>query len=123
MAEINRVVMGRRTVTHIRGRVFRFAPKAKRKGMVKPANAERRVVCVLNSHDTALLEYWQTGQRCHGPLCRHEHLTRESVNALVLDGVLKFIPGSGRNVAGYIYGRTWKPAPSGPEREKVMQLV
>ncbi len=132
MAEIRRVQIGQRIETHIRGRVFRYAPKAKKR---KPGQiAERRVVCVLTTHDGQLLEHWGVGQRCHGGDCRHIHLTRAVVNSLERDGVLRFVPGSGRNVAAYTFGRTWKAIPSGgPQAENsrrspreyvtVMQLV
>lgn len=50
------------------------------------------------------------------------HQTREAVEGLVRDGILKWV-GAGKNVAAYSYGRTWKGVPSGPNRMKVMQLV
>lgn len=121
MAEVQVVQLGTKVSTRIRGRVFRFAPKARRK---EPRKApERRVVCVLDVHAGRLLEHWSQGQACHGPTCQHRHLTRETVADLVRDGVLRYVPDSGKNVAVYTQGRTWKGVPSGPMRVKVMQLV
>jgi len=48
-------------------------------------------------------------------------MTREAVAAMVRADILRFIPGSGNNVAAYSYGRTWKAVPS--DNVKVMQLV
>ncbi len=121
MAEIQTVQVGSKVSTRIRGRVFRFAPKAKRRS--EPRSQERRVVCVLDVHAGRLLEHWSLSQACHGPTCQHKHLTRETVGELVRDGVLRYVPDSGKNVAVYTQGRTWKGVPSGPERMKVMQLV
>jgi len=102
--------------------VFRFAPKAKRDGNVtRSVSKEARRVCVLNEQDSGLLEHGGVGQPCHGPKCRHSHLTREAVEKLVQENILRYVRGSGRNVAGYSYGRTWKAVPS--DNVKVMQLV
>jgi len=122
MAEFQRVQIGARVETRIRGRVFRFAPKAKRApDEPRASSKELRRVCVLSEHDSGMLEHGGVGQPCHGPRCRHSHLTREAVQKLVHDGILRYVPGSGRNVAGYTYGRSWKAIPS--DGVKVMQLV
>ena len=92
-----------------RGRVF-----AKRKQSDHPASRERRRVCVLSEYSTRLVELWGIRQPCSGPTCDHKHLTREAVNALVGDGILRFVRGSGRNVAGYVYGREWRKMPCWP---------
>lgn len=120
MAQIQQVQTGARIETHVRGRVFRYAPQLP-KGQ-RPSSKERRRICVLSHHSGRLMEHWGYGEECHGPTCHHTHLTREAVDGLVRDGVLKYI-GDGRNVASYTFGRTWKGAPSGNERVKVMQLV
>jgi len=125
MAHIEHVQTGVRVKTHIRGRVFRFAPKQSSSkhqfGVVK--SRERRRVCVLSRQAGQMLEHWQEGQPCFGPKCTHTHQTREQVDALVVEGVLRYVPGSSNNVAAYSFGREWKGVPSGPERMKVMQLV
>ena len=121
MAQIERVQTGLRVETHIRGRVFRFAPKAKHPAKV--ISRERRRVCVLSAHDGRMLEHWDSSQACFGPGCRHVHQTRAEVDKLVAEGILRYLPGSMRNVAAYSFGRTWKGVPSGPSRVKVMQLV
>ena len=118
MAEIQRLQTGNRTKTHIRGRVFRYAPQKKAK---EKRAKELRIVCILNHHDGRLLEHWSVSQPCHGPKCQHAHMTRDTVTALVKDGVLRLVPGSNGNVAAYSYGRTWKAVPS--DNVKVMQLV
>ena len=126
MAQIERVQTGLRVETHIRGRVFRFAPKAKRSAYGDRAvtvSKERRRVCVLSAHDGRMLEHWDSSQACFGPGCRHVHQTRAEVDKLVAEGILRYLPGSMRNVAAYSFGRTWKGVPSGPSRVKVMQLV
>lgn len=117
MAKIEHVQTGLRVETRIRGRVF--APRSKK----AKAPRERRMVCVLNRHDGRMLEHWDTSQPCFGPQCRHSHQTREEVQRLVADGILRYMPGSNNNVASYSFGRTWKGVPSGLERMKVMQLV
>lgn len=123
MAEITRLVLDGEVITQIRGRVFKFGRKKVRRDGV-PKVAEKRTVCVLNQHDGANLEHWNKGQSCHGADCRHSHMTRAAVDSLVRDGILRFAAGSGKNVAVYSYGRTWKAVPSGgPQAEKVMQLV
>jgi hypothetical protein len=115
MATIQTTQTGKAVKTEVRGRVFRYAPVAKSK--------ERRRVCVLSSWAGAMLDRWGIDQPCHGPRCTHGHQTRDAVDVLVRDGVLKYI-GVGRNVATYSYGRTWKGVPSGgPMGPKVMQLV
>jgi hypothetical protein len=117
MAQIQVTQTGDRIETRIRGRVFRYAP-------VAPRSKERRRVCVLSSWAGAMIERWGVEQPCHGPKCTHTHQSRDAVNALVKDGVLRFIPGSESNVATYTYGRTWKGiASGGPLGPKVMQLV
>ena len=121
MAEIQRVQMGARVETRIRGRVFRFAPKAKRTDGARTATREARRVCVLSRHDGRLLEHWDQSQPCHGPRCNHTHMTREAVAAMVKADIMRFLPGSNGNVAAYSYGRTWKALPS--DNVKVMQLV
>ena len=125
MAEIQRVQIGARVETRIRGRVFRFAPKrvdGDRHGdRSRMASKERRRVCVLSRHDGRMLEHWGEGQPCHGARCSHTHMTREAVTAMVTNGILRFVPGSGNNVAAYSYGRSWKAVPSAGV--KVMQLV
>lgn len=131
MAHIERVQTGVRVETHIRGRVFRFAPrdkgKAKRSASgdrtVTVRSKERRRVCVLSSHSGRMLEHWGEAQQCFGPKCTHTHQTREHVDRLVAEGVLRYVPGSSNNVAAYSFGREWKGVPSGTERMKVMQLV
>lgn len=113
MAEINVLITSGRVVTHIRGRI-----------MQKPvvASKERRRICVLTARGGNELEMWAINQPCFGPGCFHTHQTRDAVSALVNDGILKWV-GTGRNMAAYSFGRTWKAMPSGPAREKVMQLV
>jgi hypothetical protein len=49
-------------------------------------------------------------------------LSRDVVDGLVREGILRYV-GTGRAVAGYTYGRTWKGVQSGSNREKVLQLV
>jgi hypothetical protein len=120
MAQIEHVQTGSRVETHVRGRVFRYAPQLPKQQ--RPASKERRRICVLSHHTGRLMEHWGYGEECHGPTCHHTHLTREAVDQLVRDGVLKYI-GTGRNVASYSFGRVWKGMPSGNERVKVMQLV
>ena len=122
MAHIEHVQTGVRVKTHIRGRVFRFAPKAKRTVTI-PRSRERRRVCVMSTHDGRMLEHWSEGQPCFGPRCTHTHQTREQVDRLVAEGILRYVPGSSNNVAAYSFGREWKGVPSGTERMKVMQLV
>jgi hypothetical protein len=114
MAQIQTTQTGERIETVTRGRVFRYAPSA-------PKSKERRRVCVLSSFAGAMLERWGIDQPCHGPRCTHGHQTRDAVETLVKDGVLRYV-GIGRNVAAYSYGRTWKGVVSGG-LEKVMQLV
>ena len=114
MAKISTIRTGLRVETTIRGRVFRYAP-------VAPRSKERRRVCVLSSWSGAMLDRWGIEQPCHGPRCTHSHHTREAVDALVRDGVLKYL-GRGRMVATYTYGRTWKGVLSA-RVAKVMQLV
>ncbi len=119
MADFAHVQTNGRVETFGRGRVF-----AKRKQSDPPASQERRRVCVLSEGSMRLVECWGIRQPCAGPTCDHKHLTREAVNALVGDGILRFVHGSGRNVAGYTYGREWRGVPSGgPMGPKVMQLV
>ena len=116
MAQIHKTQTGDQVKVQVRGRVFRYAP-------VAPRSKERRRVCVLSSWSGAMLDRWGINQPCHGPNCTHTHQTREAVDVLVRDGVLRYI-GQGRNVASYSYGRTWKGVPSGsPLGPKVMQLV
>ena len=123
MAHIEIVVTGPKVETHIRGRVFRYAPKRKKQDM-QPASRERRRVCVLDRHTGRLLEHWQHAQPCFGPRCTHRHYTRDEVAKLVRDGILRYVPGSNRNVAAFSFGRTWKGVPSGSKMgPKVMQLV
>ena len=105
--------------------MFRYAPQAKRKAMggQPERSKERRRVCVLSEQDGRLLEHFHVEHRCYGH-CTHHHQTRDEVDKLVRDGVLRYVPGSERNVATYTYGRTWKGVPSGgPLGPKVMQLV
>ena len=122
MAHIERVQTGLRIETRIRGRVFRFAPKAKRVH-VQAKSKERRRVCVLSAYAGRMLEHWETEQACFGPKCTHTHQTRLEVDRMVAEGILRYVPGSERNVAAYSFGRTWKGVPSGLEKVKVMQLV
>jgi hypothetical protein len=122
MAHIERVQTGEKVETHIRGRVFRFAPKVKRSRNVS-RNKERRMVCVLNRYEGQMLERWSVSQACFGPTCNHTHQTRAQVDELAAEGILRYVPGSSNNVAAYSFGRTWKGVPSGPSRVKVMQLV
>jgi len=124
MAHIERVQTGQKVETHIRGRVFRFAPKGKRSPHGdRTVTVERRRVCVLSTHDGRMLEHWNAAQPCFGPKCQHTHQTRVEVDRLVAEGILRYVPGSSNNVASYSFGRVWKGVPSGSERMKVMQLV
>ena len=128
MAHFETVKTGDKIETRIRGRSFRFAPqRAKAKGLERPpASRERRRVCVLDSHNGRMLECWGVDQPCFGPRCTHRHHTRDEVDKLVKDGILKYVAGSQRNVAVYTYARTWKGMPSGPGGKlafKCMQLV
>jgi len=117
MAQIQVTQTGDRIETRIRGRVFRYAP-------VAPRSKERRRVCVLSSFEGGLLERYGVEQPCHGSNCTHGHQTPEEVHKLVMDGILKIVPGSFGYVATYIYAREWKGVPSGgPQGAKVMQLV
>ena len=121
MADFAHVQTNGRVETFGRGRVFAKRTQSDRD---QPASHERRRVCVLSEYSTRLVELWGIRQPCSGPTCDHKHLTREAVNALVGDGILRFVKGSGRNVAGYTYGREWRGVPSGgPMGPKVMQLV
>ena len=122
MAEIQTVRTGHRVETRIRGRVFRFAPKEKRSA-VKVRSKELRRVCVMDRHSGRMLEHWGEGQPCYGPKCTHTHQTRAEVDKLVRDGILRYVPGSNRNVAAYSFGRVWKGIQSEVARLKVMQLV
>jgi hypothetical protein len=78
---------------------------------------------VLSSWAGAMLERWGVNQPCHGPRCTHGHQTREAVEVLVRGGILRYLPNSGRNVAAYTYGRTWKGVESAHSSVRVMQLV
>ncbi len=124
MAELQHIKTGAggnaKVETRIRGRVFRYAPQLP-KGQ-RPASKERRRVCVLTARGGRDLDVWGQGQPCHGPKCHHTHHTREAVEGMVRAGTLRWV-GTGRNVAAYSYGRTWKAVPSGPQRVKTMQLV
>jgi hypothetical protein len=120
MAELHTIKTGDQVETRLRGRVFRYAPQLP-KGQ-RPKSKERRRVCVLDAAGARDLSVYGQGQPCHGPRCRHTHQTREVVEKLVRDGIMRWM-GQGRNVAGYSYGRTWKGVGSGPQRVKVMQLV
>lgn len=124
MAHIEHVQTGVQVKTHIRGRVFRFAPKApSSKHHLVVKSRERRRVCVLSRHDGRMLEHWGEAQVCFGPKCQHTHQTRIEVDRLVAEGILRYVPESSNNVAAYSFGREWKGVPSGTERMKVMQLV
>jgi hypothetical protein len=124
LAHFETIQTGNRVETHIRGRVFRYAPKQPKGLQRPPASKELRRVCVLDGHHGAMLERWGVDQPCHGPRCTHRHHTRAEVEKLVRDGILKYVAGSQRNVAVYVYGRIWKGVPSGgPQGAKVMQLV
>ncbi len=90
--------------------------------MARVASKERRRVCVLSRHAMRMLETWGASQPCYGPRCDHGHLSRDVVDELVREGILRYV-GTGRMVAGYTYGREWRGMPSGSNREKVMQLV
>jgi hypothetical protein len=70
-----------------------------------------------------MLERWGVEQPCLGPNRTHEHQTRAEVDKLVLDGILKYMPGSNRNVAVYTDGRTWQGKDSGRSGVKAMQLI
>jgi hypothetical protein len=116
MARVETIQTGDRVETRVYGRVFRYAPSA-------PRSKERRRVCVLNQHAGAMLARWGVEQPCHGARCTHTHQSREAVDALVRDGILKYL-GRERAVATYVYGRIWKGVPSGgPMGPKTMQLV
>jgi len=74
-----------------------------------------------------MLDRWGIEQPCHGPRCTHSHHTREAVDALVRDGVLKYL-GRGRTVACWTAGtpdrsgiRNWRGKLSATV--KTMQLV
>jgi hypothetical protein len=122
MAHLQAIQTGERIETHTHGRVFRFAAK-RREERGRVASKEQRRVCVLSMAGARALEFYGASQPCYGPTCDHVHLTREHVEKMVADGIMKFI-GRGRNVAGYTYGRTWKGVPSGEKLgPKVMQLV
>jgi hypothetical protein len=115
MAKLEVTQTGSRVETRMRGRVFRYAPQA-------PRSKERRRVCVLSSWSGAMLEQWGVEQPCHGPKCTHGHQTRDEIEKLVHEGIMRFV-GIGRNVATYTYGREWKGVDSGHTSVKVMQLV
>ena len=120
MAEIQRIQMGDRVATHVRGRAFRYAPQAG-----KHKSKDRRRICVLSAHASRMLEHWGEYQHCSGAKCTHTHQSREAVAKLVRDGVMRWI-GRERNVAGYTYGREWKGVPSGPGGKlamRTMQLI
>jgi len=123
MAQIQRVITGRNVVTVVRGREYRFAPKPRQQQQSAPK--ARRRVCVLNAHASRMMECWGEDQPCHGPKCTHTHQSRAAVEALVRDGVLRWV-GRDHNVAAYSYGRTWKGMPSGTGGKlatRTMQLV
>ena len=122
IAHIEQIQTGSRIETHIRGRVFRFGRRRLGGAAARVASKERRRVCVLSRHAMRMLESWGVSQPCYGPRCDHGHLSRDVVDGLVREGILRYI-GTGRMVAGYTYGRTWKGVQSGSNREKVMQLV
>lgn len=86
---------------------------------------ERKRICVLDRQSSDAFSYGYD-EPCSGPQCRHRHQAREIVEQMVTSGVLRWL-GKGKNVAGYVYGRTWKATPSGPEGGpkpiRVMQLV
>ena len=115
MATIQTTQTGKAVKTEVRGRVFRYKP-------VAPKSKERRRVCVLSSWAGAMLDRWGVDQPCHGPRCTHGHQTRDAVDVLVRDGVLKYI-GVGRNVATYSYGRVWRGMPSGPGGKSAMRTM
>ena len=118
MAQIQVTQTGDRIETRIRGRVFRYAP-------VAPRSKERRRVCVLSAHAARMLECWGEEQPCHGPKCTHGHQSRDEVNKLVREGILRLVPNSEGNVASYSYAREWRGVLSDYRgaREKIMQLV
>jgi len=117
MAQIESVTTSGKIVTKVRGRVMRSQDSDRRF-----LSRERRRVCVLSARGGNELEHWGMAQPCYGPGCFHTHQTREAVADMVSKGIMKWV-GIGKNVAAYSYGRTWKAMPSGPLREKVMQLV
>jgi len=106
----------------VRGRVMRSQVIDHSRRRSLEASKERRRVCVLSARGGNELEHWGMAQPCFGPGCFHTHQTREAIADLVAKGIMKWV-GVGKNVAAYTYGRTWKAMPSGPQREKVMQLV
>lgn len=118
MAQIQTIQTGDSVETRVRGRVFR----QDQQNAERPKSKERRRVCVLSAHGARMLESWGVGERCHGAGCSHAHHTRESVESMVREGIMRWI-GAGRNVAGYSYGRSWKGVDSGGTSVKVMQLV
>jgi hypothetical protein len=125
IAHIEQVQTGSRIETHIRGRVFRFGRRRLGGAAARVASKERRRVCVLSRHAMRMLESWGVSQPCYGPRCDHGHLSRDVVDELVREGILRYI-GTGRMVAGYTYGREWRGMPSGPGGKlavKCMQLV
>jgi len=119
MATIETTQTGDRIETHVRGRVFRFAPKAKCQPQ-RSAVKEKRRICVLSVHAARQLA-WGYSQPCYGATCTHGHWTRDAVEKMVADGQMEWVAGSGKNVAAWVSSRTWQPAPSAGMT--VMQLV
>jgi hypothetical protein len=116
MAESHTIQTGKRIETHIKGRVF-ASPQPQFSRVL-----EKRRVCVLSNHSGRMLQEWGQWHPCFGPGC-HDHQTREAVEVLVRDGVLRWV-GKERNVAAFSYGKTWKPKESGgPSGPRVWQLT
>lgn len=111
MAKTEYRITNGRQIAVTRGRVLRDGSFAK----------SRKRVCVLDRQSSERFRYGYN-EACSGPECRHRHMEREIVSQMVKTGILVWL-GTGQNVAGYEYGRTWKGVPSGHARVKVMQLV
>src|SRR5581483_12383901 len=122
MATIETTQTGGRVVTYVRGRAFRFAPKAKRV-MRRSVVKEQRRICVLSASSHRRL-LWGYQQPCYGDACTHAHWTRDAVEQMVADGQMEWVEGSGKNVAAWARSRTWKPVRSGGHAgPTVLQLV
>lgn len=106
--------------TFVRGRVMRSHERGGAKQYPQPASKERRRVCVLSARGARELEHWGMAQPCYGNGCHHHHQTREEVEKLVREGVMRWV-GIGKNVAAYSFARTWQGRTSAGM--KTMQLV
>jgi hypothetical protein len=103
VAHIEVVQTSSTVTTHIRGRVFRYAPMAKRKAagrVLAVRSRERRRICVLDAEQAFGLEQFHRSLLCYGP-GSHTHYTRDAVLKLIESGELRWVEGSGNNVAAW----------------------